>query len=35
MPERATVGREFAMALAEKDFERIAALLHPQIDFKG
>lgn len=23
------------MALAEKDFERIASLLHPQIDFKG
>jgi hypothetical protein len=23
------------MALAEKDFHRIAALLHPQIDFKG
>jgi hypothetical protein len=35
MPEPATLGREFAMALAEKDFHRIAALLHPQIDFKG
>ncbi len=36
MPEEvATLGREFALALAEKDFDKIAALLHPQIDFKG
>ena len=31
----ATPGERFARALAVKDFEAIAALLHPEIDFKG
>ncbi len=35
MPETTTPGREFALALAEKDFDKIAGLLDPQIDFKG
>jgi hypothetical protein len=35
MSEAEPLGRQFALALAEKDFDKIAALLHPQIDFKG
>jgi len=31
----ATLGTRFAEALAEKDFDRIQALLHPEIDFAG
>jgi hypothetical protein len=30
-----TLGGEFARALAEKDYERIARLLHPEVDFRG
>ncbi len=30
-----TLGTRFAEALAEKDFDRIQALLHPEIDFAG
>lgn len=30
-----TLGEEFAKALAAKDFDRIATLLHPQVDFRG
>jgi hypothetical protein len=29
------LGAEFAEALAAKDYERIAGLLHPEIDFRG
>lgn len=30
-----TLGRTFAEALAAKDYDRIAGLLHPEIDFRG
>jgi len=30
-----TLGRQFAEALAAKDFERVQSLLHPEIDFAG
>ncbi len=30
-----TLGTEFARALAAKDSERLAELLHPEIDFRG
>jgi hypothetical protein len=29
------LGREFANALAAKDFDRISGLLHPEIDFRA
>jgi hypothetical protein len=35
MPEPATLGAEFARALAAKDFNWIRDLLHPEIDFRG
>jgi hypothetical protein len=35
MPETATLGVEFAHALAAKDFSRVLDLLHPEIDFPG
>ena len=31
----ASLGGDFAAALATKDFERIRGLLHPEIDFRG
>ena len=31
----ASLGEMFAQALAVKDFDRIAALLHPEVDFRG
>lgn len=31
----ASVGRDFAHALADKDFERVATLLDPEVDFRG
>jgi hypothetical protein len=31
----ASLGSDFAAALARKDFDRIRALLHPEIDFRG
>ena len=31
----ASLGEMFARALAAKDFDRIAALLHPEVDFRG
>jgi hypothetical protein len=33
--EAETLGTEFARALAAKDYERLAELLHPEIDFRG
>jgi hypothetical protein len=30
-----TLGAQFADALAAKDFDRVAALLHPELDFRG
>lgn len=30
-----SLGRDFAEALAGKDHERLAELLHPQVDFRG
>jgi hypothetical protein len=30
-----TLGAQFASALAEKDFDHVRALLHPEIDFRG
>ena len=30
-----TIGSEFAQALAARDFDRIAGLLHPEIDFRA
>ena len=35
MPEPATLGAEFARALAAKDFSQIRDLMHPEIDFRG
>jgi ketosteroid isomerase-like protein len=35
MLEQATLGVDFARAIAEKDFDRILDLLHPEIDFRG
>jgi hypothetical protein len=35
MQEPATLGTQFARALAAKEFEEIVALLHPEIDFRG
>jgi hypothetical protein len=35
MPETATLGAEFARALAVKDFSRVLDLMHPEIDFRG
>ncbi len=31
----ASLGREFAEALSRKDFEQLATLMHPEIDFRG
>jgi hypothetical protein len=31
----ATLGEAFADALSRKDFDRVAELLHPEIDFRG
>jgi hypothetical protein len=31
----ASLGERFARALAAKDFDRIAVLLHPEVDFRG
>jgi hypothetical protein len=31
----ASLGASFAAALAAKDFDRLRALLHPEIDFRG
>jgi hypothetical protein len=31
----ATLGSDFAHALAAKDFVRIQALMHPELDFRG
>jgi hypothetical protein len=33
--EAETLGTDFARALAAKDSERLADLIHPQIDFRG
>ena len=30
-----TIGGEFAQALAARDFDRIAGLLHPEVDFRA
>ena len=35
MSDAGKVGREFAQALAAKDFDRAAELLHPEVDFRG
>ena len=35
MPQTATLGAEFAQALAVKDFNRVLDLLHPEIDFRA
>ena len=35
MPQTATLGAEFAQALAVKDFGRVLDLLHPEIDFRA
>jgi hypothetical protein len=35
MPDVTTLGRAFAEAFAAKDTGQIAALLHPEIDFRG
>ncbi|HEX5899327.1 MAG TPA: hypothetical protein VFY32_08000 [Solirubrobacteraceae bacterium] len=35
MPQTATLGAEFARALAAKDFDRVSDLLHPEIDFRA
>ena len=35
MLETATLGAEFARALAVKDYSRLAELMHPEIDFRA
>src|SRR4051794_23824156 len=35
MSEPSTLGTQFATALAAKDFARLRALMHPDIDFGG
>ena len=35
MQETATLGAEFARALANKDYSRVSDLLHPEIDFRA
>jgi hypothetical protein len=35
MTETTTLGSDFAVALAAKDFGRLTGLLHPEIDFRG
>jgi hypothetical protein len=35
MHNETTLGAEYATALAAKDFDRILALLHPEVDFRG
>jgi hypothetical protein len=35
MQEMATLGTEFARALAERDATRLRELIHPEIDFRG
>jgi hypothetical protein len=35
MQETATLGAEFARALATKDYSRVLDLLHPEIDFRA
>jgi|SRR5690349_17748496 hypothetical protein len=30
-----TLGREFARALAAKEYDRLTELLHPELDFRG
>ena len=35
MSEARTLGRQFATALAEKEFERAGELLHPEVDFRA
>jgi len=35
MHPTSTLGADFAVALAAKDFERLRGLLHPEIDFRG
>src|SRR5215210_6900174 len=35
MQEAATLGADFAAALAVKDFDRMLDLMHPEIDFRG
>ena len=34
-PATLTLGAEFALALAAKDFSRVLELMHPEIDFAG
>jgi hypothetical protein len=34
-PQDVAVGRAFAGALARRDFDAVAALLHPEIDFRA
>lgn len=35
MTEPASLGTEFARALAAKDFDRIVGLVHPEVDFRA
>jgi hypothetical protein len=35
MQETATLGTEFARALAAKDYNRVLDLIHPEIDFRA
>jgi hypothetical protein len=35
MQEQTTLGADFAVALAAKDFDRMLDLMHPEIDFRG
>jgi ketosteroid isomerase-like protein len=35
VPQQTTLGADFARAFAERDADRLRALLHPEIDFRG
>jgi hypothetical protein len=35
MADQHTLGAQFAQALAAKDFDRVEALLHPEVAFRG
>ena len=35
MLQTSTLGTDFAQALAKKDFDRIAELLHPEVEFRA
>jgi ketosteroid isomerase-like protein len=35
VPQKTTIGADFARAFADRDGDRLRALLHPEVDFRG